>query len=163
MIEHPKEEWERFIDDFYENFKSMGAIEYKIFICGSYGDDCFSTLKDIKTEITQETLQQHLTFFESDFENTYKENLVLKLDILAAYSDEIIMIIEQDIAKYMIGIGFILARQEYQNKTSVFILENSSVIQILTPFFRENRNLIYFNDINDMKSKILKYLEIETS
>lgn len=163
MIEHPKEEWERFIDDFIEKFSSIGAIEYKIFICGSYSEECFTCLKEIKDDIIEETFRQHLTFFESDFQNTYSENLILKLDILAAYSDEIIMVIEKDIGKYMIGIGFILAKQEYQNKTSLFILKDSPIIQILTPFFQENRNLIYFSDINDMITKILNHLEKETS
>ncbi len=158
MIEHPNDEWERFLDEFYEVFSNMGIIKYKIFICGSFGDECFSILEEIKKDITRETFQQHLTFFESDFKNTYKENLVLKLDILAAFSDEIIIVIEQDIGEHMIGIGFILANIEYRNKTSIFILKDSPITQLLTPFF--NEKLIYFNDNSDLKSKILIFLGI---
>lgn len=159
MIEHP-DEWERFLDEFYEIFSIMGIIKYKIFICGSFGDECFSILEEIKKDITRETFQQHLTFFESDFKSIYRENLVLKLDILAAFSNEIIIVIEQNIGEHMIGIGFILAKREYRNKTSIFISEESPITQLLTPFFTENENLIYFNDNSDLKSKILKLFDI---
>ena len=32
--------WELFLDEFYEIFSIMGIIKYKIFICGSFGDEC---------------------------------------------------------------------------------------------------------------------------
>lgn len=154
------DEWERFTDDFYENFRSIGVLNYKIFICGSYSEETFSNLKEIKEEIIRESLRFHLPFFESDFKEIYKDNFILKLDFLADYSDEIFMVIEQDIGEHMIGIGFILAKEEYQNKTSIFILRDSPITHLLTPFFKENEKLIYFNDTEDLKSKILEYLDL---
>lgn len=158
MTKNPEDKWERITDDFYENFRNIGVINYKIFMCGSYGDDYLSILEELKNIIRRESFEFHFAFLESDFKETYKDNFILKLDFLADYSNEIFIVIEQNIGEYMMGIGSILANEEYRKKTTIYILKDSPIANLLTPIFKENDKLFYFNDTADLKSNILEHL-----
>ncbi len=163
MIDHPKDAWERFLDEFYETFSVIGTTHYKIFICGSYVGKHFDNLKEIKSLISEES-DNYLAFFESDFQKTYEENYIFKFDLLADFSNEIIMIIEHDRGGHILEMGIILAIREYLDKTYTFVLRDAPITLMLTrggllsPFFREGENLFYFNNIDDLRSKILEHL-----
>ena len=64
------------------------------------------------------TNDNNLGFFEKDFRRTHLENLILKFDLIAKFSDEIIMIIEHDKGGHMIEMGIILSFKEYYEKTN---------------------------------------------
>ena len=101
--------------------------------------------------------ENNLGFFEKEFSRTHLENLILKFDLVAKFSDEIIMIIEHDKGGHMIEMGIILSFKEYYEKTKVFVLKDVEITEVLkkggllTPFFKENVNLFYFEDVKQLK------------
>ena len=70
------------------------------------------------------------------------------------------MIIEHDKGGHMIEMGIILSFREYYEKTKVFVLKDIDITEVLkrggllTPFFKENVSLFYFEDLEQLKSYI---------
>ncbi|MFX1392450.1 MAG: hypothetical protein ACFFAH_02645 [Promethearchaeota archaeon] len=155
--------WEQFLDEFFEIFSISGMFKYKILICGSYIEENFAKLKEIRDLINN--IENHLGFFEISFKRTHNENLIYKFDLVAKFADEILMIIEHDKGGPMIEMGIIISIEEFLNKTKVFVLENAPITHmlikggLLTPFFIKDKNLFYFQDINELKSKISTLLK----
>jgi len=60
----------------------------------------------------------------------------------------------------MIEMGIILSFKEYYEKTKVFVLKDVEITEVLkkggllTPFFKENDNLFYFEDVEQLKRYI---------
>ena len=150
--------WDEFLDEFISVFSIFDLLKNKIFICGSYSDDTFATLQEVQKIINANIL--NLGFFENEFRRTHLENLILKFDLIAKFSDEIIMIIEHDKGGHMIEMGIILSFKEYYEKTKVFVLKDIDITEVLkrggllTPFFKENVSLFYFEDLEQLKSYI---------
>ena len=150
--------WEEFLDEFISVFSVFDLLKRKIFICGSYSDDTFPNLQEVQKIIN--TNPNNLGFFEKEFRRTHLENLILKFDLIAKFSDEIIMVIEHDKGGHMIEMGIILSFKEYYKKTKVFILKDVDVTEVLkrggllTPFFEENLSLFYFEDLEQLKGYI---------
>ena len=150
--------WDEFLDEFISVFSIFDLLKNKIFICGSYSDDTFATLQEVQKIINANI--SNLGFFENEFRRTHLENLILKFDLIAKFSDEIIMIIEHDKGGHMIEMGIILSFKEYYEKTKVFVLKDIDITEVLkrggllTPFFKENVSLFYFEDLEQLKSYI---------
>jgi len=150
--------WDEFLDEFISVFSIFDLFKKKIFICGSYNDDTFAHLQEVQRIINEN--ENNLGFFEKEFRRTHLENLILKFDLVAKFSDEIIMIIEHDKGGHMIEMGIILSFKEYYKKTKVFVLKNVDITEVLkrggllTPFFKENVSLFYFEDIAQLKRYI---------
>ena len=104
--------------------------------------------------------EDNLGFFEKEFRRTHLENLILKFDLIAKFSDEIIMVIEHDKGGHMIEMGIILSFKEYYEKTKVFVLKDINITAVLkkggllTPFFKENDDLFYFENLEQLKRYI---------
>ena len=68
------------------------------------------------------------------------------------------MIIEHDKGGHMIEMGIILSFKEYHEKTKVFVLKDVEITEVLkrggllTPFFKENVSLFYFDGVEQLKS-----------
>ncbi len=150
--------WDEFLDEFISVFSIFDLLKNKIFICGSYNDDTFVNLQEVQRIINMN--ENNLGFFEKEFSRTHLENLILKFDLVAKFSDEIIMIIEHDKGGHMIEMGIILSFKEYYEKTKVFVLKDVEITEVLkkggllTPFFKENVTLFYFEDIKQLKRYI---------
>jgi len=150
--------WDEFLDEFISVFSIFDLLKNKIFICGSYSDDTFATLQEVQKIINANI--SNLGFFENEFRRTHLENLILKFDLIAKFSDEIIMIIEHDKGGHMIEMGIILSFKEYYEKTKVFVLKDIDITEVLkrggllTPFFKENVSLFYFEDVEELKRYI---------
>jgi len=150
--------WDEFLDEFISVFSIFDLLKNKIFICGSYSDDTFATLQEVQKIINANIC--NLGFFENEFRRTHLENLILKFDLIAKFSDEIIMIIEHDKGGHMIEMGIILSFKEYYEKTKVFVLKDIDITEVLkrggllTPFFKENVSLFYFEDVEELKRYI---------
>ena len=105
-------------------------------------------------------IEVNLGFFEKEFRRTHLENLIYKFDLIAKFSDEILMVIEHDKGGHMIEMGIILSFKEYYEKTKVFVLKNVEITEVLksggllTPFFKENISLFYFKDVEQLKTLI---------
>ena len=157
--------WEQFLDEFISVFSVYDLNKYKIFICGSYDEDSFTTLQEIKNIVKNK--DNTLVFFEKEFRRTHIENLILKFDLIAKFSDEIIMIIDHDKGGHMIEMGIILSYTEFLRKTKVFVLKDADITHVLkkggllTPFFEENKNLFYFDDNDKLYLKVKDLYEIE--
>ncbi|MBD3197746.1 MAG: hypothetical protein GF317_22025 [Candidatus Lokiarchaeota archaeon] len=165
-IYHDEDTWETFLDEFYEVFSISDLMKRKIFICGSYLEENFNTLKEIRKEINKS--ESYLGFFELSFKKTHNENFIFKFDLLARISDEILMIIEHDKGGHMIELGIIISVKDYLEKTMVFVLKNAPMTQmlirgsLLTPFFMENENLFYFESGTELKT-IISMLYFKTN
>jgi len=150
--------WDEFLDEFISVFSIFDLLKNKILICGSYNDATFATLQEVQKIIN--TNINNLGFFENEFRRTHLENLILKFDLIAKFSDEIIMIIEHDKGGHMIEMGIILSFKEYYEKTKVFVLKDIDITEVLkrggllTPFFKENVSLFYFEDVEELKRYI---------
>jgi len=150
--------WDEFLDEFISVFSIFDLLKNKIFICGSYNDATFATLQEVQKIIN--TNINNLGFFENEFRRTHLENLILKFDLIAKFSDEIIMIIEHDKGGHMIEMGIILSFKEYYEKTKVFVLKDIDITEVLkrggllTPFFKENVSFFNFEDLEQLKSYI---------
>ena len=150
--------WDEFLDEFISVFSIFDLLKNKIFICGSYSIDTFANLQEVQKIINEN--EYNLGFFEKEFRRTHLENLILKFDLIAKFSDEIIMIIEHDKGGHMIEMGIILSFEEYYEKTKVFVLKDIDITAVLkkggllTPFFKENLSLFYFEDLEQLKSYI---------
>lgn len=150
--------WDDFLDEFVNIFSVYDLKKNKIFICGSYSDDTFITLQEIQKIVN--TSERNLGFFEKEFRRTHLENLILKFDLIAKFSNEIIMVIEHDKGGQMIEMGIILSFEEFLNKTKVFVLKDADITEVLkrggllTPFFKEEESLFYFEDIEILKNYI---------
>ena len=150
--------WDEFLDEFISVFSVFDLLKHKIFICGSYSNDTFANLQEVQKIINKNG--NNLGFFEKEFRRTHLENLILKFDLIAKFSDEIIMIIEHDKGGHMIEMGIILSFKEYYEKTKVFVLKDIDITEVLkrggllTPFFKENVSLFYFEDLEQLKSYI---------
>jgi hypothetical protein len=150
--------WDEFLDEFINVFSVFDLLKKKIFICGSYNDDTFANLQEVQNIINAN--HNNLGFFEKVFRRTHLENLVLKFDLIAKFSDEIIMIIEHDKGGHMIEMGIILSFKEYYEKTKVFVLKDVEITEVLkrggllTPFFKENTRLFYFENTDQLKRYI---------
>jgi hypothetical protein len=150
--------WDEFLDEFISVFSIFDLQKNKVFICGSYNDVTFATLQEVQKIIN--TNINNLGFFENEFRRTHLENLILKFDLIAKFSDEIIMIIEHDKGGHMIEMGIILSFKEYYEKTKVFVLKDIDITEVLkrggllTPFFKENVSLFYFEDVEELKRYI---------
>ena len=107
--------WDDFLDEFINIFSVYDLKKNKIFICGSYSEGTFITLQEIQKIVN--TLENNLGFFEKDFRRTHLENLILKFDLIAKFSNEIIMVIEHDKGGQMIEMGIILSFKEFLDKT----------------------------------------------
>ena len=146
--------WEEFLDEFVSVFSVFDLNKNKILICGSYNDDTFANLQEVQKIINAN--ERNLGFFEKEFRRTHLENLILKFDLIAKFSDEIIMIIEHDKGGHMIEMGIILSFKEFNEKTKVFVLKDVEITEVLkrggllTPFFKENTNLFYFEDAEQL-------------
>lgn len=151
--------WEQFLDEFISVFSVFDLLKRKIFICGSYSDDTFPNLQEVQKIIN--TNPNNLGFFEKEFRRTHLENLILKFDLIAKFSDEIIMVIEHDKGGHMIEMGIILSFKEYYKKTKVFVLKNIDITEVLkrggllTPFFKENESIFYFEG----KEQLMSYID----
>lgn len=93
----------------------MDFFKHKIFICGSYINENFANLKEIQNIIN--TNRNLLGFFENQFKRTHNENLVFKFDLLAKFSEEILIVIEHDKGGHMVEMGIIIAIEEFSKKT----------------------------------------------
>ena len=150
--------WDEFLDEFISVFSIFDLLKNKIFICGSYSDGTFANLQEVQKIINSN--ENNLGFFEKEFRRTHLENLILKFDLIAKFSDEIIMIIEHDKGGHMIEMGIILSFKEYYEKTKVFVLKDIDITEVLkrggllTPFFKENESLFYFEDLDTLKMYI---------
>ncbi|MFW9950474.1 MAG: hypothetical protein ACFFKA_10170 [Candidatus Thorarchaeota archaeon] len=147
--------WDEFLDEFISVFSVFDLLKSKIFICGSYNDETFENLQEVQKIINEN--EKNLAFLEKEFRRTHLENLILKFDLIAKFSDEIIMIIEHDKGGHMIEMGIILSFKVYHQKTKVFVLKDVEMTEVLnrggllSPFFKENLNLFYFEDLEQLK------------
>jgi hypothetical protein len=152
--------WEDFLEEFIHIFSVYDLTKNKVFICGSYSDDTFITLQEVQKIVT--SIENNLGFFEKEFRRTHLENLILKFDLIAKFSNEIIMVIEHDKGGHMIEMGIILSFEEFFKKTKVFVLKDIEITEVLkrggllTPFFKEEYSLFYFDDVESLKSYITK-------
>lgn len=150
--------WDDFLDEFINIFSVYDLTKNKIFICGSYDEETFTNLQEIQKIVNR--IENNLGFFENEFRRTHLENLILKFDLIAKFSNEIIMVIEHDKGGHMIEMGIILSFTEFYEKTKVFVLKDVKITEVLkrggllTPFFREGENLFYFEDIDSLKSYV---------
>jgi hypothetical protein len=150
--------WDEFLDEFISVFSVFDLLKRKIFICGSYSDDTFLNLQEVQKIINKNT--NNLGFFEKEFRRTHLENLILKFDLIAKFSDEIIMIIEHDKGGHMIEMGIILSFKEYYKKTKVFVRRDVDITEVLkrggllTPFFKDNVSLFYFEGVVQLKKYV---------
>lgn len=148
--------WDEFLDEFINIFSVYDVTKNKIFICGSYNEDTFANLQEVQKIVNR--IENNLGFFEKEFRRTHLENLILKFDLIAKFSDEIIMIIEHDKGGHMIEMGIILSFKEFSDKTKVFVLKDVEITEVLkrggllTPFFREGESLFYFDGIDTLRS-----------
>ena len=153
--------WEQFLDEFYDLFSIKGLLKHKVFICGSYLKESFKKLEEVKKTIN--SMENYLGFLELKFEKTHNENLLFKFDLLAKFSDEILLIIEHDRGGHMIELGIILATKQFLQKTSLFVIEHAPITNVLTrggllaPFFIEDKTLFYFDNLENLKRKIESY------
>ncbi|MFW9821511.1 MAG: hypothetical protein ACFFE4_01160 [Candidatus Thorarchaeota archaeon] len=147
--------WDEFLDEFINTFSINDLTKNKIFICGSYDEDTFVNLQEVQEIINR--IESNLGFFEKEFRRTHLENLILKFDLIAKFSDEIIMVIEHDKGGHMIEMGIILSFKEFFNKTKVFVLKDVEITAVLkrggllTPFFKEGESLFYFDGIETLR------------
>ena len=150
--------WDEFLDEFVNIFSVYDLTKNKIFICGSYDEETFVNLQEVQKIVNR--IENNLGFFEKEFRRTHLENLILKFDLIAKFSDEIIMVIEHDKGGHMIEMGIILSFKEFSDKTKVFVLKDVEITAVLkrggllTPFFREGKNLFYFDGIDSLKSYV---------
>ena len=150
--------WDEFLDEFISIFSIYDLNKNKIFICGSYNKDTFGNLQEVQKIVN--AIEVNLGFFEKEFRRTHLENLIYKFDLIAKFSDEILMVIEHDKGGHMIEMGIILSFKEYYEKTKVFVLKNVEITEVLksggllTPFFKENISLFYFKDVEQLKTLI---------
>ena len=157
QISH-KSAWDDFLDEFINIFSVYDLKKNKIFICGSYSEGTFITLQEVQKIVN--TIENNLGFFEKEFRRTHLENLILKFDFIAKFSNEIIMVIEHDKGGQMIEMGIILSFEEFLNKTKVFVLKDADITEVLkrggllTPFFKEEETLFYFEDIEILRNYI---------
>ncbi|MFX1241039.1 MAG: hypothetical protein ACFFA7_07300 [Promethearchaeota archaeon] len=148
--------WDDFLEEFTNIFSVYDLIKNKVFICGSYSEETFPTLQDVQNIVNN--LENNLGFLEKEFRRTHLENLILKFDLIAKFSNEIIMIIEHDKGGHMIEMGIILSFREYLDKAKVFVLKDADITDVLkrggllTPFFKEEESLFYFENIEDLRS-----------
>ncbi len=153
-----KSAWDDFLDEFINIFSVYDLKKNKIFICGSYSEGTFITLQEVQKIVN--TIENNLGFFEKEFRRTHLENLILKFDLIAKFSNEIIMVIEHDKGGQMIEMGIILSFEEFLNKTKVFVLKDADITEVLkrggllTPFFKEEETLFYFEDIEILRNYI---------
>jgi hypothetical protein len=151
--------WDDFLEEFTSIFSVYDLNKNKIFICGSYSEETFPTLQEVQRIVN--TIENNLGFFEKEFRRTHLENLILKFDLIAKFSNEIIMIIEHDKGGHMIEMGIILSFKEYLKKTKVFVLKDAEITDVLnrggllTPFFREGETLFYFENIKTLSLYIM--------
>jgi hypothetical protein len=147
--------WDDFLDEFVSIFSVYDLNKNKIFICGSYSEDTIITLQEVQK--IANNVENNLAFFEKEFRRTHLENLILKFDLIAKFSNEIIMIIEHDKGGHMIEMGIILSFKEFYKKAKVFVLKDAEITEVLkrggllTPFFQEYKSLFYFEDINTLR------------
>ncbi|UCC18176.1 MAG: hypothetical protein JSV62_08645 [Promethearchaeota archaeon] len=147
--------WDDFLEEFTSIFSVYDLNKHKIFICGSYSEDTFITLQEVQKIVN--SIENNLGFFEKDFRRTHLENLILKFDLIAKFSNEIIMIIEHDKGGHMIEMGIILSFREFYEKTKIFVLKDAEITEVLkrggllTPFFREEHSLFYFEDLERLR------------
>ena len=157
--------WEQFLEEFIDVFSIYDLNKHKTFICGSYNEDSFKSLQEVKKIVNNK--ENTLAFFEKEFRRTHIENLILKFDLIAKFSDEIIMIIDHDKGGHMIEMGIILSFTEFLKKTKVFVFKDADITHVLkrggllTPFFEESKNLFYFNNNDKLCSKIKDLCENE--
>lgn len=152
--------WDDFLNEFTNIFSVYDLKKNKIFICGSYSEGTFPTLQEVQKIVN--SIENNLGFFEKEFRRTHLENLILKFDLIAKFSNEIIMIIEHDKGGHMIEMGIILSIKEFFKKTKVFVLKDVEITEVLqrggllTPFFREGESLFYFENIEVLRSQVKK-------
>ncbi|NVM38294.1 MAG: hypothetical protein HWN81_22055 [Candidatus Lokiarchaeota archaeon] len=152
--------WDDFLDEFVNIFSVYDLKKNKIFICGSYSEETFTTLQEVQNIVN--AIESNLGFFEKEFRRTHLENLILKFDLIAKFSNEIIMIIEHDKGGHMIEMGIILSFREFSEKTKVFVLKDAEITGVLkrggllTPFFKEEESLFYFENIEVLRSYVKK-------
>ena len=152
--------WDDFLDEFTNIFSVYDLTKNKIFICGSYSEETFNTLQEVQKIVN--AIEDNLGFFEKEFRRTHIENLILKFDLIAKFSNEIIMVIEHDKGGHMIEMGIILSFIEFFKKTKVFVLKDAEITEVLkrggllTPFFREEESLFYFENIETLRSYVKK-------
>ncbi|MHA1986332.1 MAG: hypothetical protein ACW98D_06830 [Promethearchaeota archaeon] len=152
--------WDEFLDEFISIFSVYDLNKNKIFICGSYSEDTFANLQEVQKIVNK--IETNLGFFEKEFRRTHLENLVLKFDLIAKFSDEIIMVIEHDKGGHMIEMGIILSFKEYTDKTKVFVLKDIDLTAVLkrggllSPFFVEGKSLFYFEGVDTLRSYVRK-------
>ncbi|MFX1570729.1 MAG: hypothetical protein ACFFCV_20520 [Promethearchaeota archaeon] len=152
--------WDDFLEEFTNIFSVYDLKKNKIFICGSYNEETFTTLQEVQKIVN--SIENNLGFFEKEFRRTHLENLIFKFDLIAKFSNEIIMIIEHDKGGHMIEMGIILSFREFSNKTKVFVLREAEITEVLKkggllkPFFREEESLFYFENINALRSYLRK-------
>ncbi|MFW9971703.1 MAG: hypothetical protein ACFFDF_16025 [Candidatus Odinarchaeota archaeon] len=155
-----KKAWDDFLEEFTSIFSVYDLNKNKIFICGSYSDETFPTLQEVQKIVN--TIENNLGFFEKEFRRTHIQNLILKFDLIAKFSNEIIMIIEHDKGGHMIEMGIILSFKEFLKKTKVFVLKDVEMTEVLkrggllTPFFNEEESLFYFENIEELKFYLKK-------
>lgn len=148
--------WDEFLDEFINIFSVYDLTKNKIFICGSYSDETFITLQEVQKIVN--AIENNLGFFEKEFRRTHLENLILKFDLIAKFSNEILIVIEHDKGGHMIEMGIILSFKEFFDKTKVFVLKDVEITEVLkrggllTPFFKEGESLFYFEDIETLKN-----------
>ncbi|MFX0038336.1 MAG: hypothetical protein ACFFCY_03340 [Promethearchaeota archaeon] len=152
--------WDDFLEEFTNIFSVYDLNKNKVFICGSYSDETFPTLQEVQNIVNK--IENNLGFFEKEFRRTHIENLILKFDLIAKFSNEIIMIIEHDKGGHMIEMGIILSFKEYLEKTKVFVLKDAEITDVLkrggllTPFFKEEESLFYFENKEVLRSYLIK-------
>ena len=152
--------WDDFLDEFTNIFSVYDLTKNKIFICGSYSEETFNTLQEVQKIVN--AIENNLGFFEKEFRRTHIENLILKFDLIAKFSNEIIMVIEHDKGGHMIEMGIILSFKEFFKKTKVFVLKDVEITEVLkrggllTPFFKEMETLFFFEDIETLRNYVSK-------
>lgn len=159
--------WENFLEEFIEVFSIFDLMKRKIFICGSYLEENYSNLKEVKKIIN--STENLLGFLELNFRKTHDENFIFKFDLLARISDEILLVIEHDRGGHMIELGIIISIKDFLNKTIIFVLKNTPMTLMLTrgcllsPFFMENKNLFFFETVEDIREVITIIHKIQKS
>ena len=164
-MEHSHNEtWEEFLEEFIDVFSVYDLLKYKVFICGSYNKRNFPVLVEVKEVLNNR--KNTLGFFEKEFRRTHSENLVLKFDLIAKFSNEIIMVLEHDKGGQMIEMGIIISFPKFYKKTKVFVLRDMDMTHmlkkggLLKPFFTLSEDLYYYNNLEELKSLIQTlYLE----
>ncbi|RLI15311.1 hypothetical protein DRO49_05540 [Candidatus Bathyarchaeota archaeon] len=125
----------------------------KVFILGSYKRECLERLERLKEEINR--LGDVYAFLMSDVPD-FLRNLVDKFASLALLADAIILVVEHDIGGHVLECGIIISKKEFFHKSLILVRKGVSLSLMFKegalkpPYFKEGKNLFYFETENDI-------------